>query len=107
MSTKYISVAEDFSPSPAGRFIADGPFPGEVFRERHLVPALRSNDQVTVDFDGTDGMGSSFLEEAFGGLVREGFSEEALRAKLHIKSTRSSYEVRVWNYIQRATLAHH
>lgn len=102
MSSKHISVANDFSPSPAGRYPEDGPYPGAVFRDRILIPALDEAQEVTVDLDGTDGYGSSFLEEAFGGLVRKGYSEDHLRGKLRIKSSRQSYEVRVWNYIHRA-----
>lgn len=102
MKSTMISVAADFSPSPAGRYKGDGPFPGEVFRDKLLVPAVNNNDVVTVDLDGTDGYGSSFLEEAFGGLVRKGFSETVLQQKLKLKSSRKSYEVRVWNYIHGA-----
>ena len=106
MSNKTISVAVDFSPSPAGRYRSDGPYPGEAFREDLLLPALRAHESVTVEFDGTDGFGSSFLEEAFGGLVREGFTEEMLRRRLHIKSSRRSYEARVWGYIQTGGAKH-
>src|SRR5690242_10408236 len=99
MTTRHISIARDFSPAPAGRYREDGPFPGEKFREELLIPALRESDEVVVDFDQTAGFGSSFLEEAFGGLVRKGYSPEQLRRKLVIKSSRSSYAVRTWNYI--------
>lgn len=105
MSTKVISVAADFSPVPAGRYMSDGPFPGEKFRNEHLVPALAANDNITVDLDGTVGMGSSFLEEAFGGLVRLGYAEPVLRKRLHIRSSRQSYEARIWAYIDRARAA--
>ena len=94
-----ISVARDFSPSPAGRYCTDGPFPGQLFRDNFLIPALRENESVTIDLDGTSGFGSSFLEEAFGGLVRNGFTESELASKLLIKSSRPSYEKRIWNYI--------
>lgn len=101
-SQKFISVARDFSRAPAGRYASDGPFPGESFRDGHLIPALREYDDVTVDLDGTAGYGSSFLEEAFGGLIRKGFAVPALRAKLHLRSTRQSYPVRIWSYIEDA-----
>lgn len=102
-TTRTISVANEFSPAPAGRYRDDGPFPGEVFRDTILVPALREVNEVTVDLDGAAGFGSSFLEEAFGGLVRvSGFSEAELRRRLHIRSSRQSYEMRIWNYIQEA-----
>jgi hypothetical protein len=64
----------DFAPSPGGRFVSDGEFSGEWFRDEILVPALRTansdSEPVVVILDGTSGYGSSFLEEAFGGLVR-------------------------------------
>jgi STAS-like domain of unknown function (DUF4325) len=102
MSSFSISVAKDFSPSPAGRFPEDGPFPGAVFRDRILIPAIKGNDEVVVDLDGTDGFGSSFLEETFGGLVRSGYPEAILLQKLKVRSSRASYEVRVWRYIKKA-----
>jgi hypothetical protein len=71
MST--IRIAEH-APSPGGRYISDGPFSGEWFRNEILGPAvataLESEDKVKVELDGTAGYGSSFLEEAFGGLIR-------------------------------------
>jgi len=66
-----IDIARDFSEFPAGRFRSDGKFSGEIFREKHLVPALSKYQIVEIEFDGTIGYGSSFLEEAFGGLVRK------------------------------------
>ena len=69
-----VSIAKDFSPTPGGRFRKHGPYSGEQFREEILLPALRqaleSNGELIVDFDGLAGAPSSFLEEAFGGLVR-------------------------------------
>lgn len=102
MTVKEISIARDFSPSPAGRFLTDGPFPGEKFRDECLMPAIAKNDQVSVDLDGTDGYGSSFLEEAFGGLVRKGFTLSELQRKLTVRSSRTSYKLRVWQYISEA-----
>jgi len=65
-----INIANDFSIKPLGRYYTDGQSSGERFREEFLVPAFRNSDKVTVIFDGVEGFGSSFLEEAFGGLVR-------------------------------------
>lgn len=75
-ATKTIVIARDFSKFPAGRFLADGDASGAAFRER-LVDALNSNEIVVVVFDGVAGFGSSFLEEAFGGLVRECHMDKA------------------------------
>lgn len=102
MKSIQLSVAQDFSPSPAGRYPEDGPFPGATFRDKLLIPALKNNDKVVVNLDGTSGYGSSFLEEAFGGLVRNGFSHKTLVERLSIESSRQSYASRVWNYIKSA-----
>ena len=102
MKSTVISVAKDFSPSPAGRYAEDGPYPGAVFRDKFLVPALQGEGRVVVNLDGTSGFGSSFLEEAFGGLVRKGFTPLVLRERLAVESARQSYAVRVWQYIETA-----
>lgn len=82
-----INVARDFTRWPAGRYRADGPFSGEVFRDDILVPALAKAEVVEVELDGTRGYGSSFLEEAFGGLVRLGrFTSEQLLKRLRVIS---------------------
>lgn len=89
-----ISIAKDFSETPIGRYRSDGKNSGAVFRDDILVPALRTNSKVTVDLAGTAGYGSSFLEETFGGLIREcGFTLEQLRVKLTIISTDPTYEI--------------
>lgn len=107
MTEKMIRIADDFSPSPIGRYRTDSETSGEAFRVDLLVPALRKYDQVTVDMDGTDGYGSSFLEEAFGGLVRnEGFTEIQLKNRLKIISTRISYKIRAWKYISEEQSRH-
>lgn len=104
MNTKSIALAADFSPSPAGRFTEDGPFPGAVFRDSLLLPAIKSSDKVIVDMMGTELAGSSFLEEAFGGLIRAGLTEKMLKEKLQIQSPRDSDPVRIWRYIHEAAL---
>jgi hypothetical protein len=67
-------LVADHAPSPGGRYITDGPFSGEWFREKVLGPALgaaiQTGEKLIVELDGTSGYGSSFLEEAFGGLIR-------------------------------------
>lgn len=71
-----IDIALQFSRHPAGRVKTDGPDNGERFRNEYLVPTLinamseSSVQEVIVDIDGCRSFGSSFLEEAFGGLSR-------------------------------------
>lgn len=92
-----ISIAEKFSRFPAGRHPGDGPFNAERFRREILTPALRqvanSSDKVVVELDGVAGYSSSFLEEAFGGLVRDGqIPTDTIRSKLSIVAKNSIYE---------------
>ncbi|WP_313158317.1 STAS-like domain-containing protein [Kluyvera cryocrescens] len=68
MKTIYV---KDFTKYPGPRYITLGDFSGEEFRDSILIPEL-VNDDIIVNFDGVYGYGSSFLEEAFGGLVRAG-----------------------------------
>ena len=99
---KLITIADNFSETPLGRYVTDGSYSGERFREEFLVPALKEGS-LTVDIDGTEGYGSSFLEEAFGGLVRKKhFTELELKKNLHIRSNDpafGSYERLIWKYI--------
>lgn len=84
MGTKQtINVAKDFSTEPYGRYPTDGEDSGARFRDEWLLPSLQKFDVVRVELDGTEGYMSSFLDEAFGGLVRlQHFSKEKLLAKL-------------------------
>lgn len=101
---RTIRVAQEFSRYPAGRFMKDGPYSGEFFREKFLCPALErvDSDLLVVDLDGARGYGSSFLEEAFGGLVRRGFSKTLLLEKLRIHATNDSLRKEILEYIEKA-----
>jgi hypothetical protein len=59
-----------------------------------------------VVIDDVEGYGSSFLEEAFGGLVRKGhFSAETLREKLKIDYTDQDFKLYgdlIWRYVKEA-----
>jgi hypothetical protein len=98
---RKINVAGEYSPAPAGRYYSDGKFSGQRFRDEFLIPAISSEDAVVIDFDGTEGYGSSFLDEAFGGLVREaGFDEATLRSKLTVVSLEDPTVVdEIWGYV--------
>lgn len=68
---------------------AGGDHSGEKIK-KVLVKAIRTHDHVTADLSDSIYYGSSFLKEAFGGLVREvvhdeGFSIGKLQEKLTIK----------------------
>lgn len=98
-----IKVSSRFSKMPCVRRRADGPKSGEEFREDVLLKELREHDKVIVDLDGVLSLGSSFLDEAFGGLVREGyFTPDQLKKKLTIRFELQSYVDEAWNYINTA-----
>lgn len=72
MTDCTINVAEDYCSTPLGRYKKHGEYSGQRFRDELLIPALQECDHLIVDFDGVAGLPSSFLEEAFGGLIRLG-----------------------------------
>lgn len=101
MSARVISIANEFSPYPVGRYVTDGPNSGERFREEFLAPALKAGQSLVIDMDGVLGYGSSFLEEAFGGLVRvHKLGLALLKDQLKVKCSVPVYERRVWQYIE-------
>lgn len=75
---KY-NVGIEFSPDPAGRFYTDGNASGEKFREEVLkgkISSINAGEKLTIILDdGVESYGSSFLSEAFGGLVKYGYFE--------------------------------
>ena len=98
-----ISVAKDFTRFPSGRFRRNGETSGEAFREIYLEPPLKVGEKVSVELDGTIGYGSSFLEEAFGGLIRSlQLKPAALRNNLIIKTEDQSLIDEVNSYIEEA-----
>ena len=98
-----VKVAEQFSIYPGGRIPSDGPNSGEELRERLLVPALQTGKKVIVDLDGTLGYAHSFLEEAFGGLVRhQHFTYDYLSHRLSIKSEHNDNIVFIWSAMYHA-----
>ncbi len=97
---KTITVATDFSRYPAGRFLDDGPYSGERFREEFLRPVLDRNENAVIKLDGVRGYGSSFLEEAFGGLVRNGYDIERIKQAFDLISVDTSLVAEIRNYIE-------
>lgn len=100
MDKAVIDVAVDFTRFPAGRYREDGRFSGERFRDEFLIPALKKREPFIVKLDGTMGYGSSFLEEAFGGLARAGLNPKEVLALLELKSRDQSLVDEIECYIR-------
>ncbi|ASJ39643.1 hypothetical protein TI24_19430 [Vibrio vulnificus] len=75
---KTIKVSDRY-PCPGPRYIHLGPSSGEDFKN-WIKKELERDKDLTVDLDGTEGYGSSFLEEAFGGLIRDGIDANIVRS---------------------------
>lgn len=88
-----INIASEFSKTPSGRYLEDGPSNGTLFREQFLLPVLNSDGKACIELEGAAGYPSSFLEEAFGGLVEKcGFSVDKIKATFVIVPGAPRYE---------------
>jgi hypothetical protein len=110
---KKLNIGKDFSPDPAGRFYTDGDASGEQFREevlKDLVLGLTSGDflDITLD-DGVDSYGSSFLNEAFAGMVKYGYIQGGEFLKrirfTYTNNDFSFYEAKIKQYIGETKFA--
>jgi hypothetical protein len=99
---EMLNIAKDFSRYPAGRVTTDGPYSGQKFREEFLEPVIKAGKKLTIELDGTRGYGSSFLEEAFGGLVRVGYPSEKILSLLTFKTNDDSLTIEIKEYIKNA-----
>ena len=103
-----IKIATDFSRIPGARYPEEGDYSGQEFRQNVLHPALKKaiemNVKLIVDLDGTAGLGTSFLEESFGGLIRrDHINYNILKQTLIIISDEDpDYIEEVDNYIEDA-----
>lgn len=96
MTKQHLKISTDFSDTPGPRYVTEGPFSGEKFREEVLYPRLKEiiekNETLVVDLDGTQGYGTSFLEESFGGLIRNNnLSIEVIKQHIEIISEEEPY----------------
>lgn len=103
MSETMIKVATSFSKLPCVRRKKDGPYSGEEFRVDRLLPAFAESERVVVDLEGCLALGSSFLDEAFAGLIRyHGFTYMQLKNRLEIRFSVKSYIDEAWKFMKEA-----
>lgn len=105
MNILYIGT--QFSDDPAGRYFTDGDGNGEEFREEVLRPIFSSGKPIIINIDkNVEGYGSSFLVEAFGGLVKHGyFKENYILDRLTLAYDDSDFEFyakKITQYIKEA-----
>lgn len=115
MVINEINVIKDFSKKPYGRspekvMKGEENGTGLVFRETLLTPRLREaiseKNILRVILTGYNRYGRSFLDEAFGGLIRDdGFTYEQLKDFLDIehKDVQSIVDLS-WERIKKAAL---
>ena len=99
-----ISLANDFNPVPIGRE------KGKKFREEILLPKIqeaeRNREVVVVSLDGAEGVGSSFADEAFAGLVADGrYTAKRLRELLRVEAKDAGHKPYIellWEFVDEA-----
>lgn len=103
-----LNIAKDFSSTPGPRYIKEGDHSGELFRNSIVLPkmieAISANNILNVDLDGAFGYGTSFLEETFGGLIRDAnLDYNDVVGHLKIKSEEEPYLIDdIFNYLKAA-----
>jgi hypothetical protein len=105
-----ISIANGFSPVPAGRYYSDGKFTGQKFREEIVKPRLKLGQVMDIDLDGVESLPSSFWEEVFGGLIREGFSADELKEMIQLRTTDDElepYKELAWKFVSDEVARQH
>jgi len=111
VSPIILNIGKEFSNLPSGRFYSDKTgSSGEQFREELLrvkLSALRQNEKLLVILDdNVEGYGSSFLVEAFAGIVKYGYmTSEELLSKIDLKANDDDFiffKKRIIQYINEA-----
>lgn len=103
MREVIINIGKDFTRFPLGRKAQHGAGSGEEFRDRFLEPALQDKGaKIVVLLDDALGYGSSFLEEAFGGLVRRGYSADEVLNRIDLRTDDPSLIDEITSYIKEA-----
>ena len=103
-----IDISKHFSKTPGPRYVHEGDFSGESFRKKILYPKVKEviakNGKLVIILDGTAGYGTSFLEESFGGLIREDkISYDDLINVLEFISNEEPYLIDdIYNYLKEA-----
>lgn len=110
MHSYVFSIANDFSRNPGPRFHSQGPDSGETLRRKLKKLLEQRAGKIKIILDGTVGMGSSFLDEAFGGLIsKEGLPGDVRYRFDFVSTVDPSYIVTIQDSFERAIakVTHH
>lgn len=108
MADILIVVAKDFSRCPGARYQSEGDYSGEEFRSHLLAPKLREaigkGIKLIVNLDGAAGYSTAFIEESFGGLIRnDDFTlDEVMKSLIIISDEDPSYINDINTYMEHA-----
>ena len=101
-----INICTDFTESPGARYISEGEYSGEEFRDKILEPnfkiAKEKNEKIIIELDGGYGYATSFLEEASGGLARKHSPKDVLEMLEFVSYDEPSLIEEIKNYIIHA-----
>lgn len=102
-SIRTINLAE-FALLPGGRSKAISTHSAEEFRDDVVLPTLQKEHKIVINLDGIVTVGSSFLEEVFGGIVRKLKikSSNDFDSRIEIKTKRSDWLLEANEYIKDA-----
>lgn len=102
-----INIAKEYTETPGARYISDGPYSGEDFRDNILESkykeCIENKEKLVINFDGGYGYSTGFLEECFGGLVRKGYNgDEILEIMIFISEEEPDLVEDIIEYITDA-----
>lgn len=97
---KY-DIAKEYTVTPIGRYKKDSRFSGEGFKEI-LADFIAKEQPVCLVMDNTGGYNPSFLEEAFGGLIRSGISKSSINKYISYDTSDPSLLAEISLYIDDA-----
>ena len=98
-------TVREHTETPGARYLTDGPFSGEWFRDEVLAPAFKeawkAQEHLTVDLDGCYGYATGFLEEAFGGLARRFGGVHVRKTIRLISEDEPELTDEIWGYVNQ------
>jgi len=102
---RKICISKEYSETLGARYISEGDYSGEDFRDNFLIPifdeALKNGQKIVIDLDGGYGNPVSFLEEAFGGLARKYNTNDVLNVLEFVCHDEPSQVNEILSYIKQ------